>query len=121
MLGKYILNAAGEPVPCADVLEWARWYETADRKVARTDAGDGIKVSTVFLGLDHNFGFHGPPILWETMVFGGAHNEHMRRYATRGQAVDGHNETVLMVKATLLAEKRKAAQARAPRPGPQSL
>jgi hypothetical protein len=30
--------------------------------------GAGIKVSTVWLGLDHNF-FGGPPLIFETMVF----------------------------------------------------
>ena len=121
-LGKYILDPAGLPERCDDVLRWALWYEIADRHIAATLVEPGnIRVSTVFLALDHDFSFHGPPILWETMVFGGAHNQYQRRYATREQALAGHTETVLMVKTTLLGEKRMAAQSTDPTEGPQSL
>lgn len=55
----------------ATLHEWAAFFEkSADRTVARTEV-DGFLVSTVFLGLDHNYSDDGPPILWETMVFGG--------------------------------------------------
>ena len=66
-LGKYILKD-GEPVPCEDIIEWATWFETADRVVAKSTKDD-IEVSTVFLGTDHQFG-DGPPLLFETMVCG---------------------------------------------------
>jgi hypothetical protein len=51
-----------------DYMEWAMWFEKADRRVARTDLIDGSWISTVFLGLDHNWG-GGPPMLFETAVF----------------------------------------------------
>jgi len=35
-------------------VEWATWFETGDRRVARKEIGD-IAISTVFLGIDHNF------------------------------------------------------------------
>lgn len=63
----YILNAAGVPVEEPDFMKWAMWLETAKRTVGCTAAG-GVTVSTVFLGLDHNFGSKGPPVLWETAV-----------------------------------------------------
>lgn len=66
MFGHYIL-VGQTPVPCDDLMEWAAWFEEADRRVFETCAGD-YRVSTVFLGLDHSFG-HGPPILFETMIF----------------------------------------------------
>src|SRR5258706_13563526 len=47
----------------------ARWFQTSDRHVAKTDFGD-VRVSTVFLGFDRSFG-QGPPLLFETMIFGG--------------------------------------------------
>ena len=62
----YIMDARGEPVS-VDLMTWARWYEHADRTIAR-DEVDDCEVSTVFLGLDHSFG-GGPPVLWETMIF----------------------------------------------------
>lgn len=60
----------GKPFPVSDVLEWGRWLKTAKRGVKRTAVGK-IVISTVFLGIDHSFGSGGPPILYETLVFGG--------------------------------------------------
>lgn len=47
------------------------------------------EVSTVFLGLDHSFG-SGPPLLFETLVFGGPFDQEMERYATWVEAEYGH-------------------------------
>jgi len=81
------------PVPEPDILKWAMWFEAAPRTVARTEIDTGETVSTVFLGLDHNF-FGGPPLLFETMVFGGKHNLYQVRYSTWEQAETGHNRIV---------------------------
>lgn len=65
----YRLDEHGNPVACS-LMEWATFFEKkAERRVALTIFGD-FEISTVFLGLDHNWGEVGPPILWETMVFG---------------------------------------------------
>lgn len=93
----YILNESGEPIPCSDITEWAKWLATADRTIAKTVI-DGRLVSTVFLGLDHSFS-GGPPILFETMVFDNGDDDMMRRYATRAEAIGGHAETVEQLKA----------------------
>lgn len=53
--------------PCDDLLEWGKFMESGDRIVAKTQI-DEVLVSTVFLGLDHNFG-PGEPLLFETMIF----------------------------------------------------
>ena len=94
MTDRYILNASGEPEPCEDLLTWAHWFETANRRVCHDmDEGQGadaVRVSTVFLGLDHRFGGNGPPILWETMVFGGPLDGEGRRYISRDDAFKGH-------------------------------
>jgi hypothetical protein len=65
-VGHYILIGK-LAVPEPDLMKWGIWLETHDRHVARTMIGK-IEVSTVFLGLDHNFGA-GLPVLFETMVF----------------------------------------------------
>lgn len=67
---RYILNDRGTPVIELDIQKWARWFGTSERQVA-LDTIDGVTISTVFLALDHNYRDSGPPILWETMVFGG--------------------------------------------------
>ena len=56
-------------------------------------------VSTVFLGLDHAFD-GGTPLLFETMIFGGEHDEYQERYATWDEAEAGHlvaGMTIIMV------------------------
>jgi hypothetical protein len=49
-----------------------------------------VQVSTVFLGLDHNFGFGRKPLLFETMIFGGKHDQYQERYSTYKEAEKGH-------------------------------
>lgn len=93
MKGNYIL-VDGEPVQEPDILKWGRWLEDADRVVARLKIAEGVEVSTVFLGLDHSFTNDGPPLLYETMVFGGSRDQEMERYATLEDAQHGHDRMV---------------------------
>jgi len=103
MNDKFVLNGK-EPVPCADLMEWARWFETAERHVRKDKLSNGILVSTVFLGLDHSFG-EGPPLLFETMIFGAdqGDDEYQERYSTWIEAMAGH------LKALRFAKKLKPA------------
>lgn len=89
---KYILDDAGDPIPCADLLQWALWFETAQRHVA-DDRINGVRVSTVFLGLDHSFS-NGPPILYETMIFGGRQDQEQWRYQDSASARRHHRRLV---------------------------
>lgn len=94
----YILDDAGEPVAEPDVLKWGRWFEEiANRRVAEDQIGD-VRVSTVFLGIDHNFSGEGLPMLWETMVFSGPLDEECERYASIAGAIAGHAAMVERVK-----------------------
>ena len=89
MLGQYILDGK-TPVLEPDMQRWAEWYERADRVVAVT-GNHGLRVSTVFLGLDHSFfSDASQPVLFETMVFGGTHDEACERYCTWDEAETGH-------------------------------
>ncbi|HXM32269.1 MAG TPA: hypothetical protein VN921_01355 [Chthoniobacterales bacterium] len=99
MNGHYRLKGH-EPVPVEDAREWGRWFETSgpERIVAQDDPIPGVQVSTVFLGLDHNFGRDGGPMLFETMVFGGELDEEQVRYSTWKEAEAGHKEMVRRVK-----------------------
>lgn len=93
---KYVLDGR-TPALEQDTERWAIWFETADRQVALTEIGQS-QVSTVFLGLDQNFG-RGPglPVLFETLVSGGQMDDSTRRYLTWDEAVLGHAEIVTMV------------------------
>lgn len=75
----YILDDKGNPVIVPNLITWACWMQTDSKKVAITEV-EGGWVSTVFLGLDHNWN-DGPPILWETLVFGGVLDQEMNRCA----------------------------------------
>ena len=86
MNDKYILD--GHTVVPADLMAWAIWFGAADRHVSKEMIGDS-KVSTVFLGLDHQYG-DGPPLLFETMVFGGPLTDEMDRCSTWEQAEAMH-------------------------------
>lgn len=87
----YILDDDGNPLAVEDVLVWAQWYETHRRQcIVEQDHIGKSKVSTVFLGLDHNFSNHGPPVLWKTMVFEGPLDHTMERYSSQQAARYGH-------------------------------
>jgi len=96
--GKYILQDK-KPVEEPDLLKWAQWYETADRHIKKTDLPNDVHVSTVFLSIDHGYSsiFGGPPILFETMIFGGEHDMYQERYSTYEEAEEGHQRAVEMV------------------------
>jgi hypothetical protein len=96
-IGTYILDEHGQPVPEPDTLRWAKWFETANR-VVRQDRVEDIVVSTVFLGLDHNWyeGAH-EPILWEAMIFGGVEDQYQRRYSSLKDAEEGHIQALMMI------------------------
>lgn len=117
---KYILDAHGDPVPCDDVIAWSIWFERASRDRSRivahdkdeSDPNGTILVSTVFLGLDHQWG-DGPPVLWETLVLGGPLDGEMNRYSSRAAALRGHQLMCERVAATLHPTAPKPKRARA--------
>ena len=84
-----------------DILAWgAAFADTAARTVAQTVIDD-VKVSTMFLGLDHSFSSTGAPILFETMIFGGKHDEYQTRSSTWEEAERDHAAAVAKVEASL--------------------
>jgi hypothetical protein len=84
----------GNPVGRDD---WERmWDDFENRQIARTQVGD-VDISTVWLGLNHQFG-DGPPLIFETMIFGGTHDEWQWRYATKEAALAGHDQAVALVR-----------------------
>lgn len=86
---------------------WAAWFAKRGpdaRRVAQTET-QFFMISTVFLGIDHQFG-EGPPLVFETMVFArdphhdaelgfSVHEDFDQiRYATWDDAVTGHQTAV---------------------------
>lgn len=95
ILGKYVLNDEGDPVPEPDLFKWAQQFETTDRVILQTRIGSAL-VSTIFLGLDYGIArILDPtalPQLFETMVFGDASGFRgmCYRYASKLAALQGH-------------------------------
>jgi hypothetical protein len=54
--------------------------------------GKRVWVSTVWLVIDHSW--QDPPLLFETMIFGGQLDQDQWRYTTIEQAVEGHWKAV---------------------------
>lgn len=82
--------------PCT-FEEWQVMFEKAlERVVKRTELPNGLCVSTVFMGLDHRFGDDGPPLIFETMVFGGDEEVggYQERYSTEKDAIYGHQRAI---------------------------
>lgn len=88
----YILAEDGKtPIATQDMVLWGQYMEANGWHIADTrDADKGIRVSTIFLGINHNLWGSGPPVLFETIVEKGGKTEYMRRYTTWDQAERGH-------------------------------
>lgn len=93
-MDKYILK--GKKVIAVDLMTWANWFETSNRHIGDDHIGK-VHVSTVFLGINHNFG-EGEPLLFETMIFGGKHDQYQERYSTWEEAEKGHQIAIDLVK-----------------------
>ena len=96
-MSKYYILDGKKPLSC-DLITWTRWFEGAERHVAKSGGPKDKKpyVSTIFLGLDHSFG-DGPPLLFETMIFGGEHDQYQDRCSTWEEAVAMHERACQLI------------------------
>ncbi len=82
-----------DPIVEHNVRKWRRWFASAERLVDRTAVKPGVDVSTVFVGVDYDFGI-GKPALFETMIFGGERDAERHRYSSWDEAQQGHHRIV---------------------------
>ncbi len=89
-------NVIAEP----DQEKAARFFGRLNaRQVAEdtfmTDVAE-VRVSTVFLGLNHRWSSEegDPPIIFETMVFGGPHDQYQTRCCTWDEALEMHKVAI---------------------------
>ncbi|HEC67152.1 MAG TPA: hypothetical protein ENI23_17885 [bacterium] len=77
------------------VLKWGKDFESKKHKIIKQQTlWWGGWVSTVWLGLDHQFGF-GKPLIFESMIFFKSWSDlGMDRYSTRRGAFKGHRAMV---------------------------
>jgi hypothetical protein len=77
--------------------EHSLWMKTNnDKRQIALDTYKDVMVSTVFLGMDHGYNSD-KPILFETMIFGGEHDEYQERYATYEEALAGHKRAMEII------------------------
>ena len=88
MIGYY--DRQGRPI---DYRRYIELMASDDYRRVGLDEFDDLRVSTVWLGLDHNFR-RGPLAIFETMIFGGEHDIDCRRYPFEGAALRGHRDAV---------------------------
>lgn len=91
MSDRYVLNHDHTVTKMDDLIEWAYRFENDDRRLVQ-EVVNGYTVSTVFLGIDHNFGDGDSPLLFETMVFpvGSFDEQFCERCSTYEQAMVMH-------------------------------
>ena len=93
----YYLLRGREIVPCVNLSKWGQAMARFDVQIA-DDHIDEVRVSTVFLGMDHNSECDGPPLLFETMIIGGLLDEFRMRCTTYEEAEVMHQIVLAMVK-----------------------
>lgn len=93
----YILDEKNKPVE-ANITEYVEWEKlNPTKRIIKQESIGDARVSTVFLGLDHSFDI-GIPVLWETMIFGGEHDQYQARYTSYDDAVEGHEAALALIK-----------------------
>lgn len=65
----FMIDKYGTITETFDVMFWARWLEETKDRFIQQDENKEYFISTIFLGLDHDFGMTGKPLLFETAVF----------------------------------------------------
>lgn len=101
----------GNPI---EMMQWAELRMIPGYiRIAQTELPNGRTVSTVWLGLDHGFFGDGPPLIFETMVFGCEEervsliiagmttyrpDEGQWRYTTEVEALAGHEAVVAQLR-----------------------
>lgn len=95
----------GEPI---DLTTWSdlsnelTYKRVAHSRVASADRSQTFSVSTIWLGTNHDSFGGGPPLIFETMVFGNGPLDLMQRqYSTEDAARQGHEDVVTFVAATM--------------------
>lgn len=100
----WIFDERGEP-KAVGIFEYIAWASDPNNSNAlkQEKVGD-VEVSTVLLMCAANL-FEHPPIIFETMIFGGEHDQYQYRYATKSEALLGHARAVQLV---LQAQEQKS-------------
>lgn len=96
----YKLDENKNAAPC-NLWEWAEQCENMRKtrtKHVNCEIINGKRISTIWLGLDHQWEDDGLPLIFETMVFDNYEEIYCDRYSTWKEAEEGHQKAVEWVK-----------------------
>lgn len=99
MIGNIYYDPRGRPMPMGQWIASLEHDRHIGQSVVRV-RGQWFTVSTVWLGLDHGWGFSRRPIIFETMIFSGHGLSGVAtwRYSTAQDAMRGHMRAVRWLK-----------------------
>lgn len=92
----------GRPIT---LMEYGRLFSNLQYRVLYHHRFKNFLLSTVWLGINHNFSMRGPPVIFETMVFFNGMGGPMWRYSTEGEA-RRHHMTILRVMQGVILKKQ---------------
>lgn len=106
----FTLDEHNNPVPAKSIEAWLEWlvanFQT--RHVAYNELDDGVRVSTIFLGVDSSIATlldpTAKPPLWETMILGGPQHGYQVRYTSHADALSGHRLALWRAENPLIQE-----------------
>lgn len=85
----------GRPI---DFETWALLRRSNKYYRVGLDTVEDTTISTVWLGMDHGFGEHHEPVIFETLIMGGPLDQEMWRYTSHPEAIAGHHKAVELVR-----------------------
>ena len=98
----YVLDEENKVIPVETSEEWMIWMrENQHRRRVAEDFVADVRISTLFFGTDLGFMPGGPPITFETMIFGGQLDLASYRYSTWKEAEEGHKKATEQATAVL--------------------
>lgn len=94
----YILDTNGN-IHESSGLQWSTWFAhfPDEYRIVGDDIVNGVRVSTVFVGVDLAVDEKSPPQVWETMIFltsGGK----SYKYSSLEAAKNGHEHVIKMLR-----------------------
>jgi len=95
--GTYKLNLKDKTYTPCSVEEWSEQLEELNDLHMKHVAHDYInnnRISTIWLGLDHQWQENSLPLLFETMVFKDGCEIYRDRYSTWQEAEEGHKKAI---------------------------
>lgn len=96
--------AGQRPERVADEATWLKICRTGSPEwCVAHDLIFTTRISTIFLGIDMRFDGDGPPLLFETNVFGGKYTYDQIRTCTWEEAEAAHAEAVALVRKSAVA------------------